>query len=161
MTKAFMVTMKALLFKENVMDRPLTVLVTAVLVATAFSGSAFSAPFHPLQKPHAGQGLAQNIDGCHRGYRYHYVPEIRDEAEHKHRGSYCVPVILENGGGYDDGDDYYHCHRNGQRHSHPGYGRTTHSHYGSRCRIDVWNQWQGTGACRNKLKIGPLTFCNN
>ncbi len=141
------------------MDRRITLLAAAVSLSFAMSDSALSAPFHPMQEPQVGTGMLQKVDGCHRAFRFHYVPEIGERAEHKHKGTRCVPVILEDGGGYDD--DYDQCHEDGQRHSHPGYGRTTHSHYGRSCRVEVWDQYQGSGNCRNKLKVGPLTFCNN
>lgn len=141
------------------MVRANLILPAAAALVLSIVTTAQAAPVRQTITPYAGKSIVQKVDGCHRSYRFHYVPEIDERAEHKHRGNRCVPVILEGGGGYDD-DYIQHCHRNGQRHRHSGFGRTTHSHYGSRCRIDVWEQYDGSGSGRNCIKIGALQFCN-
>ena len=138
-------------------SRQLILSATAVLALMVTSATQ-AAPAQQSATPYVGQGIVVNVDGCHSGFRYHYVPEIGERAEHRHRGNRCVPVVLEGGDGYDD-DYIEHCHRNGQRHRHSGFGRTTHSHYGNQCRVEVWDQYEGSGSTRGCIRIGAIRFC--
>ncbi len=140
------------------MIRPNLILFATAALALSLTTTVKAAPGHPTTAPYTGLGIIQKVDGCHSRFRYHYVPEIGERAEHKHRGNRCTPVILE-GGGYDD-DYIQHCHQNAQRHRHSGVGRTTHSHYGNRCKIDVWDQYDGSNSGRNCIKVGVVQFCN-
>ncbi|MGI9350860.1 MAG: hypothetical protein ACR2O3_04795 [Rhizobiaceae bacterium] len=101
----------------------------------------------------AEQNLIVRVDGCHANTRYHYVDEIGDEARHKHKGNSCRPVIIETQ------SENYHCHSDGRKHRHSGFGNKVHSHYGNSCRVDVWNQSGGSGTGQGCVKVGPVLFC--
>ena len=114
---------------------------------------ALSAPINPANHVPAGSSLVQLVDGCHANTRYHYVDEIGEEARHRHRGNNCRVQILERP------RRPVHCHDNGQRHSHRGYGRVTHSHYQDDCGVDVWRKREGGGSSKGCIKVGPVLFC--
>ena len=107
------------------MVRPNLILSATAALALSIATAAQAAPPHQTLTPYAGEGIVVKVGNCHANYRTHYVDEIDDVARHKHRGNGCVPVIQGDGGGFNN-----HCHSNGQRHRHSGFGRTTHSHYG-------------------------------
>lgn len=137
------------------MVRPNLILSATAALALSIATAAQAAPPHQTLTPYAGEGIVVKVGNCHANYRTHYVDEIDDVARHKHRGNGCVPVIQGDGGGFNN-----HCHSNGQRHRHSGFGRTTHSHYGNQCRVDVWDQYDGNTSGRNCIKVGAIQFCS-
>lgn len=119
---------------------------------------AASTPIHIsgdlIGKVPARNSLVVPVDGCHANNRYHYVDEIGEEAEHRHRGNSCRVEIRRKRAPE-------HCHKSGQRHRHRGYGRTTHSHFQKNCEVDVWKQRKNNSGRseRGCIKVGPVLFC--
>ncbi len=128
----------------------IAVVTTAGLFAGA--GTAVSSPagLSLEQALNFDTPLVQKVHNCHADMRFNYVPEVGDDVLHRHSGS-CRPVIADSGGG--------HCHSDGRRHRHRGYGTVTHNHYGRSCQVDVWRERRNPGNARGCVKVGPVTFC--
>ena len=131
----------------------------AMLLAIGTAASAGPMMGNPTLGVTKVNPLVHKVHRCHSGWRYAYVPEVGYEQEHRHTGSRCNVILRDSGrsGGVYRG---YECHGDPRRHRHRGWGTTYHSHYGSRCEVDVWEQRPRGYRGRGCLQVGPVTVCN-
>jgi hypothetical protein len=142
-------------------EREMNLIRAAGAALLALSFATGSAPAMPQAPAPEGNGLVTRVQiDCHQDVRRHYLPEYGRKVWHRHRQN-CRVVIVDREDDYDNRPR--DCHRDVRRHYLPEYGRSVyHKHVGERCRIRIYNPYQGNGPSRpDCIRIGPVTLCEN